>query len=82
VITSLVSLEYGVYGCERVTSQRHRYVTLERCGVTSLRDISFVGGHVICRYSDDRYNMAALGCTTLVIHCNAKKNYEALYKYK
>jgi hypothetical protein len=40
VITSLVSLEHGVYSWEKVTSQRILF--LERSGVTSLRDISIV----------------------------------------
>jgi hypothetical protein len=39
VITSLVSLEHGVYGWENVTSQRD---TRSNVGVTSLRDISIV----------------------------------------
>jgi hypothetical protein len=41
VITSLVSLDYWGYDCEKVTSLRK--ATLERSGVTSLRDISIVG---------------------------------------
>jgi hypothetical protein len=41
VITSLVSLDYWGCGCEKVTSLRE--ATLERSGVTSLRDIS-IGG--------------------------------------
>jgi hypothetical protein len=45
VITSLVSLEHGVDGWEKVTSQRK--LALERAGVMSLRDISIVGMHVI-----------------------------------
>jgi hypothetical protein len=50
VITSLVSLEHGVYICEKVTSQR--ILALERSGVTSLRDISIVGMHVIRCHSN------------------------------
>jgi hypothetical protein len=50
VITSLVSLDYWGYGCEKVTSLRE--ATLEKSGVTSLRDISIVGGHVTHRHSD------------------------------
>jgi hypothetical protein len=41
VITSLVSLDYWGYGCEKVTSLRE--ATLERSGVTSLRDIDSGG---------------------------------------
>jgi hypothetical protein len=45
VITSLVSLEHGVSSWEKVTSQRR--LALERSGVTSLRDLSIVGMHLV-----------------------------------
>jgi hypothetical protein len=44
VITSLVSIEYGGYGCEKVTSQSEDEMDLT---LTSLRVISMVRGHVI-----------------------------------
>jgi hypothetical protein len=44
VITSLVSIEYGGYGCEKVTSQNKDEMDLT---LTSLRVISMVRGHVI-----------------------------------
>jgi hypothetical protein len=44
VITSLVSIEYGGYGCEKVTSQCEDEIYLT---LTSLRVISMVRGHVI-----------------------------------
>jgi hypothetical protein len=50
VITSLVSLEHGVDGWEKMTSQRK--LALERAGVTSLRDIWIVGMHVIRCHSN------------------------------
>jgi hypothetical protein len=46
VITSLVSIEYGGYGCEKVTSQSEDEVDLT---LTSLRVISMVRGHVIVK---------------------------------
>jgi hypothetical protein len=51
VITSLVSLEHGVYSWEKVTSQH--ILSLERSGVTSLPDISIEGMHVICCHSNE-----------------------------
>jgi hypothetical protein len=44
VITSLVSIEYGWYGCEKVTSQSEDEMNLK---LTSLQVISMVRGHVI-----------------------------------
>jgi hypothetical protein len=44
VITSLVSIEYGGYGCEKVTSQSEDEMDLT---LASLRVISMVRGHVI-----------------------------------
>jgi hypothetical protein len=44
VITSLVSIEYGGYGCDKVTSQSEDDMDLT---LTSLRVISMVRGHVI-----------------------------------
>jgi hypothetical protein len=44
VITSLVSLVYRGFRCEKVTSHGYSY---SKCSVTSLRDISIVGDHVM-----------------------------------
>jgi hypothetical protein len=49
----LVSLEHGVDGWEKVTSQRK--LALERAGVTSLRDISIVGMHVSVALATEQY---------------------------
>jgi hypothetical protein len=44
----LVSIEYGGYGCEKVTSQSEDEMDLT---LTSLRVISMVRGHVIRHFT-------------------------------